>query len=348
MESAPAITRRRVGLDARPSRQHSVGMATYIAELGRRLPQVAPEFEYVPFTRGRNFGWEEHVSLPLALRSARLDLMHFTSIYVPLIAPVASVITVHDLIHLRFPQYFKFKVRPYYQTVVRAACARAKRVITDDEATVEDLQRHLGVDPRKIRVVPLGVDERFLEAGTRSAAPAPRRYLLYVGNHRKHKDIPTLLRAWSALPPRYELDLYLTGPDDFDGELQRLSTPQRQAVALGSVSVEQLPQTYAGATALVQPALREGFGLPMLEAMACGCAVIASAGAVPRVLASAALTFPAGDARALSALLQKIADDEGLRGRCVNVGFGIARTLTWDRCARATADVYREILEEAC
>jgi glycosyltransferase involved in cell wall biosynthesis len=334
---------RRIGLDARLTAQMSVGMKAYASELAARLPTVAPEFAFVVFTHGANFGWDEQVRLPLAMRRARLDLAHFLSLYVPLVAPVASVVTIHDLIHLRFSQYFKAKVRPYYKTVVRLACARAKRVITDDERTVDDLVSLLCVERGKIRVVPLGVDERFL----RAAAPmrGPRPYFLYVGNHREHKNLRTLFEAWNALPQRCAVDLYLTGPDDFGGELQKRSSTTRAIIALGEISTEGLASYYAGAQALVQPALREGFGLPLLEAMAMGCPVVASTDAVPRALASAAFPFEAGNAPQLGALLESLLDDEGRRGRFVNLGRQIAASLTWERCARATADVYREVLE---
>lgn len=321
----------------------SVGMKTYVRELVARLPQVAPEFTYSAYSRGGNFGFEEQVRLPLAMRRARVDLVHFLSIYVPLVAAAPSVVTVHDLIHLRFPHYFKAKVRPYYQTVVRLACARARAVITDDERTIDDLHELLRVDKKKIRVVPLGMDDRFLNALEPFAAERP--YILYVGNHRQHKNLGTLFDAWSALAEEDAVDLYLTGPDDFNGELQRRATPRRTIVALGEVPDERLASYYAGARALVQPALREGFGLPMLEAMAAGCPVIACEDAVPRVLEPAALTFAPRDAVELSAILHDVLADAGLRERFVNLGRRIARTLTWDRCARATADVYREVLD---
>jgi glycosyltransferase involved in cell wall biosynthesis len=321
-------------------------MRAYVLELAARLPRVAPEFEYWTYARGGNFGWHEQVALPFAMARARLDAMHFPSLYVPLVAPAASIVTIHDLIHLRFPQYFKAKVRPYYQTVVRHACARAKRVITDDERTVDDLERFLHVDPRKVRVVPLGVGEAFLQP--LQPFQAPRPYVFYAGNHREHKNLPTLFEAWSRLPERFAVDLYLTGPDDFGGEIQQRSGSGRRIVALGDVAEEALPGYYAGASALVAPSLREGFGLPMLEAMAAGCVVVACADAVPAVLAEPAITFPARDAAALAAALERVLGDEGLREGIVKLGRRVAHALTWDRCARATADVYREVLEDAC
>jgi glycosyltransferase involved in cell wall biosynthesis len=336
---------RRIGLDGRMTRQMSVGMKTYARELIARLPAVAPELEFTFFERGVNFGYDEQVRLPVAMGSSRLDLMHFMSLYVPLISPVPSVITIHDVIHLRYPQYFKSKVRSYYATVVRLACARAKRVITDDERTIDDLERYLKVDRRKVRVIPLGIAERFLRGGEAPATSRP--YLLYVGNHRQHKNLPVLFEAWSALPSDMPVDLYVTGSDDFGGELQLRALPVRQIVALGDISEERLIGYYAGARALVQPALSEGFGLPMLEAMAVGCPVIASAEAVPRVLEPAALTFRAGDSRELRARIEAVLGNDALRRQLSDRGRDLAETLTWDRCARATADIYHEVLETA-
>ena len=334
----------RIGIDARLTRQLSDGMQTYVRELVARLPAVAPEYSYVPFTHGGNFGFSEQVALPLSMRKAKLDAVHFLSQYVPVLLPRRFVMTVHDLIHLRFPQYFKTKVGPYYATVVRRACARACRVITDDERTVDDLEELLGVNRAKVRVIPLGVGELF--SAPVEPHKAARPYFLYVGNHRRHKDLTTLFAAWSNLPERYAVDLLLTGPDDFAGELQQRSSTRREIAALGYVSAEGLAGYYAGACALVQPALREGFGLPMLEAMAAGCPVVGSADAVPGALATVALTFPTSDPAALGATLARLLDDEGLRESAINQGKDVARRLTWDRCARATADVYREALEE--
>jgi glycosyltransferase involved in cell wall biosynthesis len=338
--------RRAIGLDARLTRQLSVGMKSYVRELTRRLPVAAPQYDYVSFEQGGNFGWDEQIGLPLAIARSRVSLVHYLSLYVPLLSPAPSIVTIHDLIHLHFPEYFKAKVRPYYETVVRWACARAKRVITDDEKTVDDLERFLHVDRAKVRVIPLGVDQRFLDASAPHVAAKP--YLLYVGNHRPHKNLHTLFEAWSALPDRIAVDLYVTGSDDFGGELERRSTPERGIVALGDVSEDELASYYAGAVALVQPSFREGFGLPALEAMASGCAVVATEGALPRVLAPAALVFESGSAAELRAMLERIVIEPELRATYARAGRIAAATLTWDRCALETASVYAEVLEEAC
>ncbi len=336
---------KRVGLDGRLSRQMSVGMKLYAREMCARLPQVAPEFAYTIFSRGGNFDWGEQVALPLAIAKTHVDLVHFLSHYAPLVVPARSIVTLHDVIHLCFPQHFKRKVAWYYRFVVRRACARAARVITADERTVDDIERFLAVDRAKIRVIALGVDpELFAPAPGAAVHAAERPYFLYVGNHREHKDLATLLEAWHSLPERYDVDLYLSGQDDFAGALQRASTSRRHARALGEPSVRELAAYYRGARALVHPALREGFGLTLLEAMAAGAPVVVCADAVPSVLKEATLTFAAKDARALAERLAAVLDDQGLRARLVNDGQMLARRFTWDRCARATADVYREVL----
>lgn len=338
------MTRPLVAIDARKTRQMSVGMKTYVDELRARLPTVAPEFDFAFLDRGRNFGFEEQITLPLSMRMAAPDVSHILTQYAPLAAPRPLVITIHDLIHLRYPAFFKSKVGPYYRTLVRTAVRRAARVITDDARTVDDLQRFLDVDPVKVRVIPLGVNERFFEP----IEPVrwERPYLLYVGNHRTHKDLATLFEAWSQLAPQYDVDLLLTGVDDFGGELQRRALPGRKIVALGDLEEAELIGLYRRAVALVHPALCEGFGLPLLEAMAAGCPVIACRDAVPHVLVPSVLTFAPRDIPELRGYLETMLTDQGLRTGLSKEGKMLAHTLTWDRCARATADVYAELLEE--
>lgn len=335
----------RILLDARQTRQMSVGMKRYVTELVARLPQVASDFDFAVFEGGENFGWREQVVLPAIVGRSGCALVHYMSIYTPLVSVRASVVTVHDLLHMLFPGQFKTKVRLYYRTAVRRACSRALRVITDDERTVTDLERFLDVDPNKVRVIPLGAAGAPYDSPCKDAdAPQQRPYFLYVGNHRVHKNISTLLDAWYALPEECCLDLHLTGPDDFEGALARASRYGRRATAIGDVADGELTRCYRDAVALVHPALREGFGLPMLEAMACGVPVVASETAVPRPLDGAVLTFPPRDVGTLTQMLVRVATDEPLRRRLIDAGHERARSLTWDRCAKATAAVYREVV----
>jgi glycosyltransferase involved in cell wall biosynthesis len=335
----------RIGIDARCGRHISVGMRTYIQEVTACLPAVAPEFEYRMYTRGENLGPMGQLSVPLAMRRDRVDLAHYMSQYVPLFAGGRYAFTIHDVIHLRFIEYFKRSIGPYYGTVVRRACRDAARIITSDSRTVADLVHYLGADPAKVRVVPLAPRERFLIPATPHRAPRP--YLINVGNHRTHKDIPTLLEAWSSLPARYEVDLYLTGPDDFGGELQRRSSDRRRVVALGDIDDDTLASYYAGAAALVHPSLLEGFGLPFVEAMAQGCPVIATTTSIPDPVAGSALTFEPRDIEGARAQIERLLDDQALRADLVERGAAAVAQLSWHRTARETAGIYREILEES-
>ncbi len=335
----------KIGLDARCGKRVSVGMATYIREVASRLPQVAPDFEYALYTKGQNLGLAEQVLLPLEMWRDRIDLAHFMAHYVPAFADGTFVFTIHDLIHLRFVQFFRAYIGPYYMSVVKRACRKAARIITSDRRTIADLVHYFGVDPEKIVVIPLAPRARFFDPVQPFAGERP--YLLNVGNHRNHKDIPTLLKAWSSLPERYEVDLFLTGPDDFEGELQRISSGNRRVVTLGNVTDDELARYYAGAQALVHPALLEGFGLPFVEAMAAGCPVIATTESIPEVVEPVSLHFAPGNVEEARAQIMRLLDDPVLRTELIEKGNAAVRTLSWERTARETAQVYRDVLRES-
>jgi glycosyltransferase involved in cell wall biosynthesis len=336
------LSRADVLLDARITRRMSVGMIAYARQLALRLPRIAPDLRFGLFEWGGNFGFSEQVRLPLAILRERPRMVHFLALYAPLVRPRPFAITIHDLIHLRFPQYFKRSVGPYYRTVVRSACAQAMRVIVDDPRTADDLERFLGVDRAKVRVVPLGVDDAFLAPA--EPEPSARPFFLYAGNHREHKNLSTLAAAWRALPAHLEADLFLTGDPDVP-ELTGLERPGGAVRFLGEVAPARLARLYRGAAAYVHPALCEGFGLPMLEAAAAGTPVIASSEAVPAVLAGVSDLFEPYDVLALTGLLARVLGtpvDDGQRRRRSTA----AHAYTWDRCAAATAEVYREMLAE--
>ncbi len=338
---------RDVVLDLPRTRQLSVGMRAYAEEIAQRLPRVAPDLTFEVVTRASALDRREQFDLAFRLRRLRPRLVHHLSVYAPLAGPRPYIVTIHDLIHLRFPAYFKRSVGPYYRTVVRWVTAGAARIITDDERTVGDLQRFLGVPPRKVRVVPLGTDDAY--HGDIEPASAPKPYFIYAGNRREHKNLAALMLAWEKLDPAVAVDLALTGNDD--GSLQAGDHPRwerarrEQGVLrfLGDLSAPELARWYAGAVALVYPSLCEGFGLPMLEAAAVGTPVIASIDAVPGVLRPYVETFAPHDvdalARAMERALQHRIEAAGARR--------LARALTWDRCADRTAEVYRELLAES-
>jgi len=343
------IARPDVALDVRQTSHTSAGMLAYVHVLRTFLPELAPDLRFAQFGHGDNFDFAEQVGMPLVLARLRPRLVHFPTPYVPRFVPAPHVVTVHDVIDLEFPQYAKPKVQPYWRHVVGPVLRSARAVITDDDATVELLQRYLRVDPARVRVIPLGVDApAYPIAPERRARP----YVLYAGNHRPHKDLGTLVSAWASLPDGIQVDLVMTGEDE--PGLRALATGARgELVFTGDCDGQRLDELFRGALAYVQPSQREGFGLPLLEALRAGTPAIAAETAAPSVLKPFVHRYPARDAAALRALLLRACEEAAASGptespATMRADAERARAatahLTWERTVRATADVYRELL----
>jgi glycosyltransferase involved in cell wall biosynthesis len=328
-----------VALDVRETSHTSAGMLAYVRALRRLLPRVAPDLQLAEFGSGDNFDLAEQLGMPVALARLRPRLVHFPTPFVPRIVPAPHVVTVHDVIDLEFPQYAKRKVGPYFRQVVGPVLRSARAVITDDDATVELLERYLRVDPARVRVIPLGVDapDPLPEPVVR-----PRPYLFYAGNHRPHKDLATLVAAWASLPDRDAVDLVLTGPEE--PALRGVRHAQGELIFAGDRSTDGVWRLHRGAVAYVHPALREGFGLPLLEALRAGTPVIAADAATPSVLKPHVHQYAAHDAVALRALLLRAVEQPGAFASGAQRAREATAHLTWERTVRATAAVYRELL----
>ena len=326
-----------IAFDARETSHMSAGVLNYARKLRAWLPRVAPDLCVRAVGSGDNFDFAEQIALPIALARSGAALAHFPTLFVPRFVPLPYVMTVHDLIDLHYPKFVKPQVVPYVRAVVAPVARGAHAVITDDESTVADLERFLGVDPRRVRVIALGYDDPVEPVVPVTHA---RPYVLYVGNRRPHKNLATLVAAWSALPAVPAVDLVLSGPND---ERLRGTRGPGDIVFLGERSDDELRGWYAGATAYAHPALREGFGLPFLEAMRCGAPVVASDTAIPRLLAPHAVLADAYDVAAWTRAFARLLGDAAAARALGAAGREATRELTWERTARLTAAVYREI-----
>jgi glycosyltransferase involved in cell wall biosynthesis len=235
-----------------------------------------------------------------------------------------------------------------------AGVRHAAAVVAVSESTRRDLVAHLGLDPERVHVVSEGIDHaRFRPV---APWPAPWPYVLFVGSEHPRKQLVAVLHALAALrrEPRFaELRLVKVGaPGTAEAPFH---APVRRAldelglhdrvVLLGHVDDAELPALYAGAVALAFPSRYEGFGLPPLEAMACGCPVIVSdAGALPEIAGPAALTVPRGDPAALARALETLFTDPGARAALVERGRAHAAGYTWERAARALERVYERVI----
>jgi len=296
----------------------------------------------------------EHAALPLAARRDRLDLFHGTMNVLPRFLPCPSVVTIHDLAFLRWPQQVPARRYRYLSTAVRAASKRAAHIITVSEATKADAVELLGIDPGRITVAHLGVDSRFhppseedlLLFMTDQATDAP--YILAVGNLEPRKNLPGLLRAFAQLAPDVPHKLVLVGAEawltgEIHATLDRLRLGGRVRMT-GFVSDDDLPLWYGAADLFVFPSLYEGFGLPVVEAMACGVPVVTSnVSSLPEVAGDAAVLVDPRDVDAIADGLCRVLTDADLSRRLRQSGRERAARFTWEETAARTVAVYREV-----
>jgi glycosyltransferase involved in cell wall biosynthesis len=278
----------------------------------------------------------EQLRLPRLLRRERVDAVHVPNCFLPLRRPCPGVVTVHDLAFEDHPDDFSRRTGWKYRTFVPRAVRSAERVICDSSFTRDELCSRYGADPDRVRVIPLAP---ALAGG--AAEPPPGPYLLAVGDLRRKKNLPTLLEAFDRLRREgLEHRLVLAGPDAGEGERLRAADP---AVELpGWLDDERLDALMRGADVLVHPSLHEGFGLVLLEAMARGTPVAASrAGALPETAGDAAELFDPLDPDDLAAAVWRALERSE---ELAEAGRARAAEFSWERTARRTLAVYRELL----
>lgn len=361
-------------MDARKVRDFGIG--TYIQELvGAYLELGCPEelVLYLPpdvppppggagvRVLGRAepappYSLAELVRLGRAARRDGVELFHAPHYVCPPWLPCPAVVTVHDLIHLRLGSRRARLVGPLYaRLMLRLAVRRADRVITVSDATRRDLESWLGVRPERVRVIPNGVAPRFRPAEDPAAVAAALRglgveppFFLFVGNPLPHKNLAGLLDAFQGLPPALGR-LVLAGIPPGARPGVEAACVRRglegRVVILPPQPAARVPLLYQGASVLVCPSLWEGFGLPALEAMACGTPVVAGArGALPEVVGDAGLLVEPTNVDALRAAMYTAAVDASLRAALRAAGLARARAFSWRAAAEATLAVYREVL----
>jgi glycosyltransferase involved in cell wall biosynthesis len=344
-----------VVIDADVLGRRRTGDETYIAALLRELPPLAGDERFAAVTRRLDLVPEgiEAVHLPARsqvvrmgwgfprlLKRLRPALGHFTYVIPPGYRG-PSVVTVHDLSFERMPSLMGPRDRMMFRTFVPRSARRADRVLTVSERTKGDLVERYGIAGEKIVVTPNGVDPIFRPDG---GAPEEPPYVLFVGGIQPRKDPLAAIEALALL--NGDLRLVLVGAEKRGGQdvrraIRRLGLEDRVRLA-GHVEHEQLAALYRGAACLVFPSRYEGFGLPVLEAMASGTPVVAAAaGAVPEVAGDAAILVEPGDPAAIAAGVEQALAE---RERIVAAGLARAGLFSWTETAHRTLAVYRELL----
>ncbi|MFN6514490.1 MAG: glycosyltransferase family 4 protein [Nostoc sp. CreGUA01] len=259
----------------------------------------------------------------------------------PLFSSCNYVVTVHDLIPLRFPQWFSITQQLYCSYYIRGVIQQSKHVICNSQATAKDFSKFLGVAEEKMTAIALGYDSenfRFLNL--------PRQnYFLYLGRHNPHKNPERLISAFAGLSNYKDYQLWLAGPSDrrytptLKAQVAQLGITN-QVKFLDYVPYSELPKIINQAIALVFPSLWEGFGLPVLEAMACGTPVITSnLSSLPEVAGDAAILIDPYNIREITEAMEAIATDSELRSRLSQEGLIHCQQFTWQKTAKATAEV---------
>ena len=341
-------------LDADVLGRRRTGDESYLEALLRELPALADRERLAAVTRNPllvpegvdaielparsqvlRMGWR----LPRLLRRLRPDLGHFLYVVPPGFRG-RSVVTVHDLSFERMPEVMGLRDRVLFRTQVSRSARRADRVLTGSEQTKRDLIERYGLAEERIVVTPYGVDPIYGPDGPRREG----HYALFLGGIQPRKDPLAALEALALL--NGDLRLVLVGSEKSGGRevrqaIQRLGLEDRVELA-GHVERHELAALYRGAACLVYPSRYEGFGLPVVEAMASGAPVVATrAGAVPEVAGDAAMLVEPGDPVALAGGIERALAD---RKRLVAAGFERARRYSWAETARQTLSVYRELL----
>jgi len=304
-----------------------------------------------------------HARLSWEMATRPPDLLFVPAHVLPLIHPRPSVVTVHDLGYLYYPEAHTRFQNAYLRWSTRYNAHAAARVLADSNATRDDLVRHYRIPAGKIVVVYPGRDEGLAPVTDPAALSAVRaryglagRYLLHVGTLQPRKNLIRLLHAFASLlasevePPTADLQLVITGKkgwlyDELLAEVEKLGLAAEGRVVLtGYVPDADLPALLSGALAFCFPSLYEGFGFPVIEAMACGAPVVCSnVSSLPEVAGDAALMVGTLDVASLTAALERIVAAEGLRHDLRERGFRQASRFSWRQCAQQVL----EVLEQA-
>jgi glycosyltransferase involved in cell wall biosynthesis len=374
-----------IAIDYTPAHEQGGGIGRYVRELVAALARQPNSDAYRLFVAGARtsqlpplpspaFTWHPtpltprwlariwqraRLPLPVELFTGRVDLFHATDFVLPPTLPgTQTLLTVHDLSFVRVPETASPSLKAYLDVVVPRSVKAADHVLADSQATKDDLMALYGVASEKVTVLLSGVDVRFQRvedhqqrAAVRERYKIPERpYLFSVGTVQPRKNYARLIQALAHLRAAgHDLDLVIAGgrgwlDDPIYAAIQEQNLIDH-AHFIGFADDADLPALYSDAVCVALPSLYEGFGLPVLEAMACGTPVVTSnLSSLPEVAGDAALTIDPLNLDALVNALEQLLTDTALRERLIAAGYARAAQFTWDRSAAQLRDVYTILL----
>jgi glycosyltransferase involved in cell wall biosynthesis len=316
----------------------------------------------VVYTKARPLTLTEHLVLPAIIKREKVDVFHAPSFVVPLYLPCKTVITLHDLTHIIYPGEFNRFVQIYYRIFVKHAVSEAKMIIADSRNTKKDIVKWTGKPESRVRVIPLAVEDDYRVINDENALKQcklkyklNKPYILYNGSKKPHKNLKGLIEAFSLLKMDKKIDccLVIVGKRDntnqetdysaIDAMISKLDL-QDSIVFTGGVHNEDLALLYNSAEVFAFASLYEGFGLPPLEAMSCGCPVVVSnSSSLPEVCGDAAQYVDPYNIDDIANGIYKVLLDHELRESLVGKGLSRKRLFSWKKCAEETLSAYCEV-----
>lgn len=296
----------------------------------------------------RRMAWTQ-LELPHLCRTLQPQLLFSPVPEIPLGLNCPAIVMVHDVIPLRFPRWSSLLTH-YFRYYVPQVLKQAQHILCNSQATATDLVNFFQVPAAKITPIPLAHDASHFRPPENPVFQPDRPYFVYVGRHDPYKNLARLIRAFAALPNQQEYDLWIAGSADprFTPQLQSLAAELNlgdRIKFLDYVAYDQLPALLNQAIAMVYPSLWEGFGFPVLEAMACGTAVITSnLSSLPEVAGDAAILINPYNEAEITAAMHQIATDAEARLQFQAAGLDRSSQFSWSKTGRATTEVLRRFL----
>lgn len=349
----------KIAIDVSPLQTgHKVrGVGFYLEHLKKALVKYYPENEYIFFERGEKLPND-------------IDLVHFPYfepffLALPLYKKFKTVVTVHDLTPIVFPNAFPKGIKGEIKwQMQKYALRKADAILTDSECSKKDIIKLTRVKEHRVKVVYLAAGEQFERLkiddlrfkNIREKYNLPEKFILYVGDVTWNKNLPRLIDAVKSL----KIPLVMIGKglvsEDYDknniwnadlNRINELAKGDENIIRLGFIPAEDLTAVYNLATVFVLPSLYEGFGLPVLEAMACGCPVVTSKeGSIPEVARDAAFYVDAYDVDSIATGIKEVFENENLQKQLREKGLENARKFSWKKTARETINVYKGVLRK--
>ncbi|MGD8752748.1 MAG: glycosyltransferase family 1 protein [Anaerolineales bacterium] len=370
----------KICLDARTATDHFPGIGRYVSSLARSVvhqldpgeelviihnPSAPSKWMMPPNDAGHVTLVPSNVSpfnpsqlwrVPALLRRNRGTLYHSPYYLMPYTPGIPAILTVYDVIPLRFPDYVSTQARLFFFMTTKLAVSVAKSLIAISSSTKKDYLKRFRILQNKIKVIPLAVSSDFRPqpkeevSRVRNVYNLPKSFILYLGINKPHKNLTRLIDAWSLLVGERTGEYSLCIAGEWD---ERYPEPKRRVIQLGlqeqikflgPIKEQDLHGLYSAATIFVFPSLYEGFGLPVLEAMACGTPVACSnVSSLPEIVESAALLFDPNSYKSMAETLVSLIENRSLQDNLRELGFDQAKKYTWQRTASETLRIYRSL-----